>query len=496
MVRFATSLQPAPALFASSWSFTMTHLRAQLRTRTLQLETLESRALLATTATALGGILRIVGDNNANDVRITAGAVPGRVIVNGVTGAPKIFNNITGITADLKSGNDFFKVGTSDEPLELLGNITANLGNGSDTFNIRVNSLGAIVVNGGLQAGSGAQDDFIDVSNSILGSLIVNTYAGNDTLNISDSAILSLVANLGVQSLTSGQTDSDGAFFASSAIGTAAITLGGAANGGGNIVDVGSTIFGSLAITGGAKSDSIYIGSTEECGIGGQLRDGLVDLIDDLEPLLESAAGSPQILTLLNGIDGLLSQVSGALDIDLEGFDLSELYLSNNGDLSDTVDQIFGALEEEGLDFCAIGAQTTIFSALSIITLGGADFIGVGSGLLAVETLEIPSPQQLVGAAQSADVLILGVAVIDTGAQNDGVELLNVFVGSTLSVSLGAGNDDLCVVDVTAAVAVFNGGAGIDALLFDFDGVRDSETGYLAYSAILFDVFGACFVGD
>jgi hypothetical protein len=194
---------------------------------------------------------------------------------------------------------------------------------------------------------------------------------------------------------------------------------------------------------------------------------------------------------LLNGIDGLLSQVGSALDIDLSDFDLTDLIAENEGDLSNTLDDIFSALEAEGFDFCAIGAQTTILSSLTITTLGGSDFVNVGQGLLGFAA--IPSLDDLIGDALSADVLILGSASINTGAGNDAVELFSVFVGNSLTVSLGQGNDELCVVDVTAAIASFNGGAGFDSLLFDFDGQRDEETGYLAYWQFGFEFFGACF---
>lgn len=461
------------------------------RPRPLFLENLESRAMLATASVA-GGILRIVGNNTAEDVHVTAGAVPGQFFVAGVTGFAGPFNNVRGISADMRGGNDSLAIGTLDEPVELLGGINVRLGNGSDECFIRANALGPVIIDGGLQANGGSQNDFIDVSNSILTSLVVNTWAGSDDLFISDSVILSLVANLGVNSLTNGQTDSDIAVISSSAIGSAVITLGTAENGGENYVDIGSTIFGSLNIAGGNKTDVIYIGSTEECGIGGQLRDGLVDLVDDLEPLLDSIIGSIQYLPLFNGIDGLLSQIGGALDIDLSGFDLFELIAENEGDLSDTLDDIFSALEEDGLDFCAIGQQTTILTNLSINTFGGADYVTVGQALLnGFET--IPSIDDLIDDANSADVVVLGSLNINTGAHNDHVALFNVFIGNSVTVMLGNGNDTLCVYQVTAAVAIFNGGGGFDSLLFGFDGEREEETGYLAYSQFGFEFFGACF---
>lgn len=483
----------------------MSRLLRKPQPRLLVMESLECRAMLATASVA-GGILRIVGNNSAENVSVTAGAVPGQFFVAGVSGFAGPFNNVIGINADMRNGNDTLSVGTSEEPVELLGGINVLLGNGSDRCNIRANTLGAVTIDGGRQNNSQSQNDIIDIDNSILASLIVNTWAGSDELIISDSAILTLVANLGVNSLVNGQTDSDEAFINSSAIGNAYITLGTANNGsppanggpvlqavGFNYVDIGSTIFGSLSITGGNKTDVIYIGSTQECGIGEQLRSGLVDLLDDLEPLLNSLVNPSQILPLLNGIDGLLSQVGSALDIDLSDFDLTNLITQNEGDLSGILDDIFSALEEEGFDFCDIGAQTTIFSTLSINTLAGSDFVNVGQGQVEV-TQTIPSIEDLIGNALSADVLVLGSIIIDTGDQNDTVELLNVFVGSSVTVLLGKGNDQLCVVDVTAAIASFNGGAGFDSLLFDFDGERDEETGYLAYSAVLFEFFGACFV--
>jgi hypothetical protein len=140
--------------------------------------------MLAAVASASSGIIRIVGDNLANDVRVNAGAVPGQFVVTGVTGAPKTFNNITGITADMKGGNDFFKVGSSGEPAEVLGSINVSLGSGSDQANIRVNTIGTVTIDGGLQTNGQVQNDSVDVNNSILGGLIVNLWAGDDDLFI------------------------------------------------------------------------------------------------------------------------------------------------------------------------------------------------------------------------------------------------------------------------------------------------------------------------
>jgi hypothetical protein len=467
-----------------------------IRRRPLVLEDLESRSMLAAVATAAGGIINIVGDNLANDVRVNAGAVPGQFVVTGVTGAPKTFNNIAGIYADLKGGNDFFKVGTSGEPAELLGNITVLLGAGSDQANFRVNSLGTVMVDGGLQANALAQNDVVDVNNSILGGLVVNLWAGDDSLVITNSAILNLVANLGVNALLPGQTDSDQAFIESSAIGNAAITLGTAANGGTNLVDSSSTVFGALTIIGGNKSDGIFLDSSEECGVGQQLRFGLVDLVDDLEPLLESFAARFNVEALLNRLDSLLGTIAAAQGIDLEGLDLSQLW-AQGVDPSDALNALFVRLEEEGLNFCDIGQQTTVVTNLVVNTLAGNDFVQIGQGLLtAPAAAELPDPEELLIKALNADVLVLGTATINTGDGHDGVELNRLFVGVALTVLLGTGNDTLCVNDVTAAVVIFDGGAGFDELLFDFDGVRDELTGYLSYTQLGFEFIGACFQNE
>ncbi len=468
--------------------------RLPIRPRPLVLEDLESRSMLAAVATAVGGIINIVGDNLANDVRVHAGAVPGQFVVTGVTGAPKTFNNITGISADLKGGNDFFKVGTSGEPAEVLGNITVLLGPGSDQANIRVNSLGIVTIDGGLQVNALAQDDVVDVNNSILGGLVVNLWGGNDDLFISNSAILTLVANLGVNSLLPGQTDSDEVILESSAIGNAVITLGTADNGNINLVDIRSTVFGALTITGGNKADEIFLGSPEECGIGAQLRFGLVDLVDDLEPLLAQFKAKFNTELLLNKLDSLLGTVAGALQIDLEGFDLSQLW-AGGVDPSDALNALFARLEEEGLNFCEIGQRSTVVTNVVINTLAGNDFVQFGEQELLLAAA-LPDVEELVDKALSADVLILGSATIITGDGHDCVELNHVFVGVALTVLLGSGNDCLCVNDVTVAIAIFDGGAGFDELLFDFDGVRDELTGYLSYTQTGFEFIGACFVNE
>jgi len=430
------------------------------RARALFFEGLEDRRLLAT-ASVSGGILKIVGTSAADVVTINDAGSPGSfdVTYQKANGDEvfKNFTNVRGLNIDLKGGNDTLNIGTGatsgdggggNEAVELLGPVIIKLGAGSDTADLYINTIGAVTVDGGVDSSSKVnqnQNDSVIVEGSIINTLVVNTYAGSDSLTIENSAILNLVANLGVGSLKRNQTDSDAVNITGSAVGIATITLGTAENApqpsfqiaqagpftpGRNTVSIDSTVFGNLTIVGGNKSDLIDVNSGEILfddegniipnGIGAALPDMLVDLVDDLEPLLHSLAAQYDGNSLLSSVDSLLSSVDSLLP----GFDLSQLNLSDidleNDDFSDLLAGFFFENDISGL-----GDFTTVYGNAVISTLGGSDFVNVDG------------------------VAVQGTAVI----------------------ALGLGDDDLRIANSFANRAVFDGGPGFD---FFIDGGNNS----------------------
>ena len=151
--------------------------RKTVRTRRLGFEGLEQRSMLATVAFS-GGILSITGNNTAETVTVTE-VTPGTVTVTGTgIAAPITRSGVVGIVANMQGGGDTVNIGDAGNSVDLRGAVNILLGNGADVANLFVNTRAAVTVDGGVQAGSGAQDDAIAVTNSTIGALVVTTYAG------------------------------------------------------------------------------------------------------------------------------------------------------------------------------------------------------------------------------------------------------------------------------------------------------------------------------
>src|SRR4051812_32517708 len=102
-----------------------------------QLEVMENRLCPAVTAGLQNGLLTITGDNNANEVRITETNTGFRVTGAGPT---RTFQNVTGITVDLRGGNDTLFLNLSGASAQNL-NVQVLGGAGDDKVNVALNNV-------------------------------------------------------------------------------------------------------------------------------------------------------------------------------------------------------------------------------------------------------------------------------------------------------------------------------------------------------------------
>jgi len=143
------------------------------------LEPLESRRLYAVTATSAGGVLTVLGDENANVITVSRNANGNLLVNNGavaITGAPATLSNILTIQISGLDGNDALSL---DETLGVLPKASLAGGNGNDTL---TGGAGADTLDGGagndLLLGQGGNDLLLGKD----GSDLLHGGAGNDTL--------------------------------------------------------------------------------------------------------------------------------------------------------------------------------------------------------------------------------------------------------------------------------------------------------------------------
>lgn len=180
--------------------------------RRCSFEGLEQRRMMAgdVVVKMSGENLIIAGNRLDNAITITAGAIPGQVIVTGVTagGAPtKINGTPNGATTlnnffgDLKvnmaagkdsliingvtvRGNTTINSGRGIDTLQISnttanGNLKVKLGNGSDTLTVSTTNVAGKTT---IKAGTG--NDVVAVSNFTSNKLKINGGKGNDQVNL------------------------------------------------------------------------------------------------------------------------------------------------------------------------------------------------------------------------------------------------------------------------------------------------------------------------
>lgn len=162
------------------------------------IETLEDRTVPAGNVAAgvIGGSLIVIGDAQANDIKIQAsfGAVAitagGATTVNGAKSI-MLYGFKGHANIDMGGGNDFLTVG----PLNVPGILKIQMGAGDDALSVVSSNVGK----GALIDGGDGNDSIMVGGSIIKGNSTVSTGAGNDTANVLGSAFgrASLVGDQG-----------------------------------------------------------------------------------------------------------------------------------------------------------------------------------------------------------------------------------------------------------------------------------------------------------
>jgi hypothetical protein len=146
-----------------------------------QIQALENRWCPASTITVDHGIMKIIGDNEANIVTISHDGA-GQVVAVG-DGTTVTADGIKRIIFDLKSGDDSVTVNTTGELTKQL-DLRMNFGDGDDSANLKFASISRNLT---VSADLGAGDDWIDLNldeeirSGVAIGLDVRGYDGADT---------------------------------------------------------------------------------------------------------------------------------------------------------------------------------------------------------------------------------------------------------------------------------------------------------------------------
>ena len=119
---------------------------------TFDIESLEQRKMMAADVSLVGGRLNIVGDNEAEIVRLQGTGVAGQVEVVNNLDVVGVFDDVQSIRVNLRGGDDDLFVSAIDIP----GNLIVRLGSGKDQFDMDTdvkNVYGSIASNGVVNIG-------------------------------------------------------------------------------------------------------------------------------------------------------------------------------------------------------------------------------------------------------------------------------------------------------------------------------------------------------
>jgi hypothetical protein len=438
-------------------------------------EALEARRLLSgnVLATQEGDVLRIVGDGLPNEVKVFSGNAPDEVVVQGenqtlVNGTNQNwqFEGIHRVLVSLGAGDDTFK----SHHLEIVSPTQASLsvdgGAGDDFFDVKATTLRAVET--AALSLVGEISEFVSSADN----------TGNDSMNVADTAVIAegganaqafitLDGDFNIDSESSGGNDSirlDNTRVAASGVLTtrAGITIYGEQN---------AALFGSSTIAGG--NDSIDVSNTTVTAAGGARGNGAGAIIYgefNLAGLSEDEGSA----TVGGGNDDIrVSNFQASASGSDGGSGRDSAGLSVIGDLNQ--DEFFGGpvglvigggddrIEvanvtldaADPLPFPGFGAGLRIFGEQNFTALPGDATVGSGDDVVSVSNVRTgPSP---------GEASPFGIVGIDTSQGDDIVDVRNVFT-TTLSVSLGAGDDELWLLNNDFVSSVLDGGLGHDVL--------------------------------
>jgi hypothetical protein len=139
--------------------------------RSLKMESLEKRELMAADAFIENGVLNIRGTDAADNIRVESSYGTTRVWANGKRILQEATTSYSSVDAQMNGGNDGLSVNSSD-----IGTLSSNMGGGRDFFGVSSTSIGQAAVN----LGSGDDEFRIDTKNSQIRSGFVDGGPGRD----------------------------------------------------------------------------------------------------------------------------------------------------------------------------------------------------------------------------------------------------------------------------------------------------------------------------
>jgi hypothetical protein len=410
----------------------------------LLLERLERRLPLAGNVTAqlVGSTLVLTGDAAGNEL-VVASAAGGRLAVfgnattiNGASTTPNPFvttRAVTSVVANLNAGNDVIGFGNDAEAI------------GEQLFSMAV-VLTPPFDAGALQAAidtvSGGVTTF-----TLPGGLTVTTAGGNDAVGLLGNVGGSVAVNLG-----SAAADAIGNRLVVGYSDVAAYRIGGA-----------------LSIVGGAQGDFVVMYGTN---VGGGVTAALGNGANTFAALGRGAtiasmaytAGTADDrvllvanLTVLSGVS-ILTGAGGIDDVYMDEVTAGGNVIINTGPGNDG-------------DFVNL-LTSDVRGGVSVATGGGMDYVSVEDSTIGLGLA--------VSSGAGNDRIFLGFAdspttpttvglntVVDAGAGNDEVRIDRFRSRYNVFVHLGAGDDALLMIDVSAFAAYVYGGTGTNSLATD-----------------------------
>lgn len=368
-----------------------------------------------------------------------------------VGGGTKLFTGVTNdINIDLKKGNDGLAIGNSLEDLQTLAEDCfgfgigegSGSGNGSSTF-----SQAPIVIDENLFqvprnliVNTGDGNDYV-VVNANVGSTGFGGVAAINTGNGHDGVAFGSPFSSATPAITEEGAQLNEVFDGNAYVANSLVVLTG--NGDDNVCVTGTTVQNQLNVQTGAGNDEFH---AEEFAAGNAVVTSgagndfvtLVFFALDSTLVVDSGAGNDDVVVSsfsMGGGEGPASQsgagfatiVTGAGDdgVVVEDFECDGLYLNTGA----------------GNDGISVEMEPTDIQAQQVLT--GPLFVGFGdiTNTLTVITGEGNDLLQIVDIS-AHDI------VVDTGAGNDGtfntpILIANVFVAGSMTVATGAGNDNL-----------------------------------------------------
>ncbi|HYF33696.1 MAG TPA: hypothetical protein VD994_00290 [Prosthecobacter sp.] len=457
------------------------------------------------TNTTIGGAL-MVNMGDGDDVVLFGGitsAIGGAATLKLGTGVDFIFSSAdrlnfsAGLTIDGGTGSDTVDLGATDgDQVRIIGNFKIVGGTGDDTLRIGAanaifNASGTVTVT---DAG-GSETISITGSRFDAGALVLQVGGGNNPF-VSTVTDLTLVRNFQWTSTTGNDdVDINGDTFRAGT--TLQVALGtGADNGEINstsLIYIGGSAMLSANSTAGVVR-VLEIDTTGEVSIGGKLTinagagNGEVGLQADRSAFINggiaitAGAGTGEIQ--VKSQDALV--VNGAVSL-IKNANAGHLTIA--GAEGDCI--INGAVTMRGGNNIQLAMSGVIHGAVSLATAaaaaeapvisvqrGGGPLLQI-TGSLRVNAPTLASQSGSLGAVQ---VLVEGTANFTGGAGADGLRMNHCTFEKSLTVALGAGNDQFLIEDFEGAPdslfrgPVLQGGAGMDNFVIGGDSVARKIT--------------------